>query len=158
MSPSLRKGETTDVSRGVLRGAAERARPRSLRGWLMIATIVGGVVLFGAVMLNIMMTIVIWPGEVKLFAGLICDSAHPDLFIVNDSYNPRPGETITTFATYCVGPRGDAYDAGFWRTELVMVGFHLLVVLALLVVLVGVFKLRKRRGGAPAAPANPLIS
>ncbi len=77
-------------------------------------------------------TIGIWPGQVKLLAPLFCTDAQPDAFVVADTYSPQPGETVTNFSLYCMGPRGDATDHGFMKPFLlisVLNGFFVLLIL-----------------------------
>lgn len=68
---------------------------------------------FVGVIGSCLITIGIWPGEIKLLAPLFCSDAQPDAFVVADTYSPQPGETTTNFTLYCMGPRGDATDKGF---------------------------------------------
>ena len=65
-------------------------------------------------------TIGIWPGQIKLLAPVFCTDAQPDPFVVADTYSPRPGETVTNFSLYCMGPRGDSTDHGFAKPFLLI--------------------------------------
>lgn len=67
-----------------------------------------------------LITIGIWPGQVKLLAPVFCSDAQPDAFVVSDTYNPRPGETVTNYTLYCMGERGDSTDHGFMRPFLLI--------------------------------------
>ena len=104
---------------------------------LVILIVVGGL------LVSTIVTIAIWPGQVKLVAPFFCTDAQPDAFVVADTYNPRPGETVTNFSLYCMGPRGDATDHGFMRPFLVTAMLNG-IVLAILVSLLG-FMFRRRR-------------
>lgn len=89
-------------------------------------SLLGGIVLFiisfafVGVVASCAITIGIWPGQVKLLAPLFCTDAQPDAFVVADTYSPRPGETVTNFSLYCMGPRGDATDHGFLKPFLLI--------------------------------------
>lgn len=67
-----------------------------------------------------LITIGIWPGQIKLLAPIFCSDAQPDAFVVADTYSPRPGETVTNFSLYCMGPRGDSTDHGFLKPFLLI--------------------------------------
>jgi hypothetical protein len=84
--------------------------------------LVGFVLLFAFVGIigSCLITLAIWPGELKLLAPILCSDAQPDAFVVADTYNPRPGETSTNFTLYCMGPRGDSTDVGFLRPFLMI--------------------------------------
>lgn len=71
-----------------------------------------GLALFVGLILTII-TSVVWPGSMKLFAPLLCSDATPDPFVVVDRYQVRPGETVFTYTLYCVGPTGVAEDIGW---------------------------------------------
>ncbi len=104
-----------------------------------------------------LITIGIWPGEIKLLAPIFCTDAQPDAFVVADTYNPRPGETVTNFTLYCMGPRGDATDKGFAMPFLAISVVNGVAIFAL-VFLIGLLrKLRKRRrsDGATTGPGMP---
>lgn len=112
---------------------------------------------FVAVMTTIVITIAIWPGEAKLTAGLLCPDAMPDAFVVSDTYNPAPGETVTNFTMYCMGPRGDVEDVGFGRPFWLLVLAHGLILLGLGGMGRVVSAVRGRRRHVPTA-RGPIIS
>ena len=93
-----------------------------------------GVFLFVSTMTTVIVTIGIWPGEAKLTAPLFCDEEHPDPFVVSDTYNPAPGETVTNFTMYCVGPRGQTRDVGFFGPFVALSVAHGLLWLGVLAV------------------------
>lgn len=97
-----------------------------------------------------LITIAIWPGEVKLVAPLFCTDAQPDAFVVADTYNPRPGETVTNFTLYCMGPRGDSTDHGFMYPFLAVSVLNGLVLTTLVFALGGL----RRRGKRVAIPVD----
>lgn len=120
---------------------------------------IGGVVAlvlafaFVGVVGSCLITIGIWPGELKLLAPVICSDEQPDAFVVADSYSPQPGETVTNFSLYCMGERGDATDHGFAKPFLmisVVNGVVIVALVTLFVVLVGVgTRGRRRRAAGP---------
>lgn len=106
---------------------------------------------FAAMMITTIVAVGIWPGEAKLTAPLFCDEDHPDAFVVSDTYTSG-GETTTNFTMYCVGPRGQARDVGFFGPFGALVVLHGLLLLVVLVVppwLGGAFRLGRRRGPEP---------
>jgi hypothetical protein len=127
---------------------------------LLILVVVGGL------LVSTILTIAIWPGQVKLVAPFFCTDAQPDAFVVADSYSPRPGETVTNFSLYCMGPRGDATDHGFMKPFLLTAVLNG-IVLTLLVILAGLAFRRRRRARitplgpdetAPGQPTQPMSS
>ena len=117
-------------------------RPRT---WIGIGAVLGFV--FAVSMLSIL-TSVIWPGQAKLLAPVFCDDARPDAFVVSDTYSSGTGETSTNFTLYCVGPRGDHRDVGWFKPFLGICAMNA-VVLALLILAVGfrpwMRRMRKRQ-------------
>jgi hypothetical protein len=125
-----------------------KARPiRSDRSW--IGNIVGSLVLIvvGGLLLSCLLTIGIWPGEVKLVAPLFCTDAQPDPFVVADTYSPQPGETVTNFSLYCMGPRGDATDHGFLWPFMATAMLNGIVLWLLVTVPDAIRWIRSRAGG-----------
>lgn len=118
------------------------------------------VALFVGVMLTCIVSIGIWPGEAKLLGPILCTDARPDAIVVYDTYSPRPGETVTNFSLYCMGPRGDVTDHGWWKVFVLLTIFHTVLVGLVMVALAARRRLRTSRT-TPAAPppaTNPLIS
>lgn len=110
-----------------------------------------GVLAFVSVMITTIVAVAIWPGEAKLTAPLFCPDDKPDAFVVEDSYSVRPGETSYEFTLYCMGPRGEATDAGFFRPLAVLTLGHAVLVVGL--VAASVLLVRRRR--ARLAPVEP---
>jgi hypothetical protein len=130
-----------------------RSRPR--RGVAgVLAGLIGLVILVvvGGLIVSTIVTIAIWPGQVKVVAPFFCTEAQPDAFVVADSYSPRPGETVTNFSLYCMGPRGDATDHGFMKPFLLTALVNG-IVLTLLLTLAGLaFRRRRRSRITPLEP------
>jgi hypothetical protein len=121
--------------------------------------LLGGLaVMFGALFIGVMLTcivsIAIWPGEAKLLEPLLCTDARPDAVVVYDTYNVRPGETVTNFSLYCMGPRGDVTDHGWAKVFFLLSGFHTLLALALM----GIGVLRGKSKNKPEQPDHMLIT
>ncbi len=76
-----------------------------------------------ALTLSSVITVAIWPGELKLTAPLFCEDDQPETFVVSDT-ETSGGETTTNYTLYCVGPRGDATDAGFFGPFMVVTAVH----------------------------------
>lgn len=137
------------------RAVVRTARPiRSDRS--LIGNLVGSLVLIviGGLLLSCALTIGIWPGEVKLVAPLFCTDAQPDAFVVADTYSPQPGETVTNFSLYCMGPRGDATDHGFLWPFTATAMLNGMILLLLVTVPDGLRRLRGGRDvGGPGRPA-----
>lgn len=121
------------------------SRPRRGAGGVL-AGLIGLVILVvvGGLIVSTIVTIAIWPGQVKVVAPFFCTEAQPDAFVVADSYSPRPGETVTNFSLYCMGPRGDATDHGFMKPFLLTALVNG-IVLTLLLTLAGLAVRRRRR-------------
>ena len=124
------------------------------------------VVVVGGLLVSTILTIGIWPGQVKLVAPFFCTDAQPDAFVDADTYNPRPGETVTNFSLYCMGPRGDATDHGFMKPFLLTAILNGIVLTVLLGLTALAFR-RRRRGRitplepdatAPMQPTDPMSS
>ena len=96
--------------------------------------------LFAGVMLTCIVSIAIWPGEAELLEPILCTDARPEAVVVYDTYSPRPGETVTNFSLYCMGPRGDVTDHGWGKVFFWLSGFHTLFVLGLF----GIGSLRRK--------------
>ena len=107
-----------------------------------------GVLLFTSLMVTIIVSMAIWPGEATLTAPILCDDARPDAYVVRDTYSYRPGETSMTFTLYCMGPRGDYDEVGWMAPTLVLWVGHTVLIGALGVVLVAVIA-RRRAAAAP---------
>ena len=106
---------------------------------------------FVGVIGSCLITIGIWPGQVKLLAPVFCSDAQPDAFVVSDTYNPHPGETVTNYTLYCMGERGDSTDHGFMRPFLlisVVNGVAIFAIGFVLVVLSGVIAGLRQRSRA----------
>jgi hypothetical protein len=118
--------------------------------------VVGLLVLLFVAMIVTTLTMVIWPGEFRLAGRVLCDDSQPDTFIVSDSYSVRPGETVTEFTLYCVGPAGDATDQGFFRPFLLMTVVHAVILLLVIGIVRLVTTPRRRRRRDPfAGPVGP---
>ena len=91
---------------------------------------------FSALMVSCLVALAIWPGQIKLVSFLFCSDAQPDAFVVADSYNVRPGETVVNFSLYCMGPRGDATDQGFFFPFVAVTILNALIIVLLVVLLV----------------------
>lgn len=87
--------------------------------------------LFGGLMLTCIISIAIWPGEAKLLAPILCTDARPDAVVVYDTYNPSPGETVTDFSLYCMGPNGDVTNHGWWIVFMWLTLLHTSLFLAM---------------------------
>jgi len=107
--------------------------------------VVAGILAFVSFIVTVLVTEVIWPGEAKLTAPLFCADDMPDAFVVLDTTSIEPGETSYSHSLYCMGPRGQTEEIGFYRPSVVLAVAHG----ALVVVLVGVVVLALRRRGAP---------
>jgi hypothetical protein len=129
---------------------------RSRTGRFFVALVLVGTVAFASLMLTILLTLAVWPGEAKLTASIYCDDAHPDAFVVSDTQSYRPGETSTTFTLYCVGPNGEATNAGWMGPFMVLWAAHALVIVGLVILLVVVRRLRRRRRGPRKDRSPPL--
>jgi hypothetical protein len=119
---------------------------------------IGGVVAlllafaFIGVVGSCLITIGIWPGQLKLLAPVICSDEQPDAFVVSDTYSPQPGETVTNFSLYCMGERGDATDHGFAKPFLmisVVNGVAIFALLTLIGLLIGAGRRRRRHAADP---------
>lgn len=103
---------------------------------------------FGLVFLSVMTTLVvsigIWPGEMKLTAPILCPDEKPDPYVVSDTYSPQPGESSTTYTLYCVGERGDFEDVGVFRPMALLTLFHAGLWLAIPFVLAPIAMIRRR--------------
>ena len=88
------------------------------------ALLLGLAVMAGAALLLTILTSVIWPGEAKLTAPLLCPDHRPDAFVVVDSYSSAPGETSYDFSLYCMGDRGDVTEVGYFRPQGVLLLAH----------------------------------
>lgn len=114
-----------------------------------VARLFGFLLLFAFVGLvgSCLITLAIWPGELKLLAPIFCTDAQPDAFVVADTTNPRPGETATSFTLYCMGPRGDSTDVGFLEPFLMISVVNGLVLMIPIVVAAIAFGRWLRRSG-----------
>ncbi len=137
--------------------ATRRAKRRSRSTFTWRGKLIGAVIaaLFVGMLLTSIVTVAIWPGEVKLFAPIVCSDARPDPVVVYDTHNVRPGETSVTFEMYCMGPRGDVEAHGFGKLLGLAMVFHTLLVLALIGGLIGWNRLRKARKARPARRRKP---
>ena len=117
-----------------------------------------GILAFVSLMLTILLSLAIWPGEAKLTAPIFCDDAHPDAFVVSDTSSVRPGETYTNFTLYCLGPNGEAQNAGWMGPFLALWAGHALLLLGITITFMVVLRLRRarpiREDEAPPAPAS----
>jgi hypothetical protein len=114
-----------------------------------------GVLAFAAVMTTCILTIGIWPGEAKLTAPLLCPDDRPDAFVVADTYSVRPGETSTNFTLYCMGPRGETTEVGFFVPFLLLTLLHGAIILGLVFLLGARGAARRRRQGGEVALEPP---
>ena len=109
---------------------------------------------FMATMTTVIVAIAIWPGEASLTAPLFCDADQPDAFVVSDTYHPAPGETVTNYTMYCVGPRGDSTEIGFGKPFLALTIAHGILFTALgmaVPILGGVGRIGRKRAGVTDA-------
>jgi hypothetical protein len=123
---------------------------RSGTGRFLVALLLLGILAFASLMLTILLALAIWPGEAKLTASMFCDEAHPDAFVVSDTQSYRPGETSTNFTLYCLGPSGEAVNAGWMGPFMALWAAHALVIVGLIIVALVVRRLR--RGPHPDRP------
>ena len=86
--------------------------------WMVVIAV------FFGMLLSCVVTLGVWPGEVKLLAPVFCDADLPDPVVVVDSYNTRPGETSYSYSLYCVGPRGNFDEIGWMRPFLGIMLVH----------------------------------
>lgn len=107
-----------------------------------------GVLLFTSLMITILVSMAIWPGEAKLTAPLFCDDARPDAYVVSDTYSYRPGEQTINFTLYCVGPRGDFEEIGWMAPTLALWAGHTAILLVVGVTGVAL-SARRRAARAP---------
>ncbi len=125
--------------------------------------------LFLAMMLTVLISVAIWPGEMKLLAPLFCTDAQPDAFVVTDSYQVTPGETSYNFSMYCMGPRGDVTNVGVWKPYGTLFGIHLIISFGIIAWLgsgndsgsggkPGGRKRRARSTRPPGSTAGPFVS
>ncbi|QGG96487.1 hypothetical protein [Actinomarinicola tropica] len=123
------------------------------------ALVLLGVLLFCSLMLTIVVSMAIWPGEAKLTAPLFCDDARPDAYVVRDTYNVRPGETSMNFTLYCVGKRGDFDEVGWLRPTLALWAGHtvLLVLVAVVPLLIGRMRRGRRAIDEPPPTGSPFV-
>jgi hypothetical protein len=128
-----------------------------------VGCVVGPVVLlavlaFTATMVTVIVAVGIWPGEAKLTAPILCPEDRPDAYVVADTYQVQPGETSTTFTMYCLGPRGETTDVGFFRPMALLTAFHALLLVGLGLLFTAPRLLRRRRsrpGGPPTGSSAP---
>lgn len=128
--------------------------------WGCVAVLVAlGALAFVAVMITVIVTVGIWPGEAKLTAPLFCPDDKPDVFVVADSYSTSPGETSYNFGLYCMGPRGEIANKGFFGPFVVLTLAHAALVVGLLVLVIVVLRIRRSRSRpsdvGPSSPAPP---
>ncbi|BAN00432.1 hypothetical protein [Ilumatobacter coccineus] len=114
------------------------AKPTTVVSWFVSILVMFA---FAGLITSCVITIGIWPGEVKLLAPFFCTDAQPDAFVVADTYNPHPGETVTNFSLYCMGPRGDATDHGFMKPFLLISAIHGLIIVGPMVLFTSVGRL-----------------
>lgn len=120
--------------------------------WRSIAILLG--VAFAGFMVSCLLALAIWPGQIKLVSFLFCTDAQPDPFVVADRYSPEPGETTINFTLYCMGPRGDTTDHGFFLPFLAVSALNGIAV----VVLVQIASIRRRlRRTATSAAREPAL-
>ncbi len=125
--------------------------------WRPLGCLVGvAIILFVSMLVTVVVSLGIWPGEAKLTAPLLCPAEKADAFVVADSTSVRPGETSTSFTLYCVDENGAFAEIGWWRPMLLLWAAHT-VPLLLLAVLVRSRWMRRRRRHAPTdAVPGPL--
>lgn len=104
---------------------------------------------FVGVMTTCILTIGIWPGEAKLLAPILCPADRSDAFVVSDTTNPRPGETVINYSLHCVGERGEVTEVGFATPFLLLSVIHGAI-------LIPTFWLLGRRGKRRSAAAELL--
>lgn len=139
-----------------------RQRRRRSSSTIVAVLVAVAVLVFAGVMTTVLVTVAIWPGEMKLTGPLLCPEARTDVFVVSDTYSARPGETSTTFTMYCMGERGDVEDMGSFRPMAILTAVHTVLIVALALFLGIVFKLLRlvRRADRPpdssVGPVNPI--
>jgi hypothetical protein len=120
------------------------------RGWIRFGLRAGVLVLCG-VLLTGLLTIGIWPGELKLAAPLLCPEGKTDAYVVVDRRYVSPGRTAFDFSLYCLGPRGTFEDVGFGAPFLILSVFHTGLLCAVAMFLLLPATLRRRRAKMKAA-------
>lgn len=133
-----------------------RARESSPGGCLAPLALVG-VLLFAASMTTVIVSCAIWPGEAKLTAPLLCPDDMPDAFVVVDAHRVQPGETTYNFTLYCVGPRGEVRNVGWFTPMAVLTAAHgaLILVVALALIVRAGRRRRRRSAGRALVPPPP---
>jgi hypothetical protein len=111
---------------------------------------------FVGVIGSCVITIAIWPGQLKLLAPVFCSDEQSDAFVVADTYSPRPGETVTNFSLYCMGERGDSTDQGFLFPFLLISVVNGIAIFAIVLVL-GALSLLRKRARAPGAGVDSTV-
>jgi hypothetical protein len=115
-----------------------------------------GVLTFVGVIFTVIVTIGIWPGEAKLTAPLFCPDDKPDVYVVTDSYSVRPGETSYNFTLYCMGPRGEIANQGFFQPFVVLALAHTALIAVVVIASINIHHYRKtRRARSDASPLAP---
>jgi hypothetical protein len=118
-------------------------------GGCVVSAVIGlAVLLFAASMVTIIVAIAIWPGEAKLTAPFLCPDDQPDPFVVADTYQVQPGESSTNFTLYCMGPRGDFTDKGFFPSFAILTAFHGVLIVIVFVLFSVRAGFRKRHAGS----------
>lgn len=140
--PTIRPGAVVSKARPI---SADRSVLGNIVGSLFLIVI-------GGLLVSCVLTIAIWPGEVKLVAPLFCTDAQPDPFVVADTYSPQPGETVTNFSLYCMGPRGDSTDHGFMVPFLMISVVNGVILMTLFVILGKLGSRAARRSTGPKIP------
>ena len=133
--------------------------PRRGPSGLLGAVLLIGVLLFTSLMVTIVVSMAIWPGEAKLTAPVFCDEARPDAYVVRDTYNVRPGETSMNFTLYCLGERGDFEEVGWMAPTLVLWAGHTVVLLALVILAIVLARMRRSRRAInePSPAGSPFV-
>ncbi|WP_410873094.1 hypothetical protein [Nocardia sp. A7] len=81
---------------------------------------------------TILVAVAIWPGEAKLTAPLFCSAPTTEPMVVSDTFYDSEGRSIN-YTLYCVSERGVLTDEGFALPMLALLGAHVLILTALVV-------------------------
>lgn len=115
------------------------------------ALVLAGVLVFIAVMTTVIVTIGIWPGEMKLTAGWLCPDDQTDAYVVTDTYqSPNGSGSNTDFTMYCMGDRGQITNVGFFKPAGLLTLAHGALFVALVLVILIFRRLRATTLGDPA--------
>jgi len=129
------------------------ARPRGIGaalGLVVLLSMVGG----GMFLVTLLSTLV-WPGQVKVVAPLLCPDDQPDAFVVADTTTSSEG-TSTSFTLYCADEHGRTTDVGWFRPYVLVTLGYVVAAVALVVAVLAWRRLRRRRRAATPPDAADL--